>query len=1001
MVDDGHVVLNGARYQLAHDELVPRGKRAWTRTLRKADLSDPGVIKTARWNLSGPMGASREGADGYLGVDYCDNLDHRYDQLLTSTAKRNVVALADDTDPVTAPPTTTPAAIHADWSEVNGGGTDGSAHNELNSYGAPNDDTYWTTSMGDSGYLIVGLPTQTDPGVDTGHIIRARCVAPIGNTQNVTAKLQLYDTGTTSVIATSEELSVPPIKTVELLDSWTIGRSEDVDPMPTHAVSAGSDRLLICYIMVDHDQSSPAANDVTAVTYGTQSLTHYGSTVSTYGRGERRIEVWYLLEADVAVASGTTMVVTWSAGSISTVDGTTVAVATLGNVDQTTPISDDASDIEQMPLTMSNLNVGNGDYVVAGAVDGWSTGGVTWTATAGYTERFAERIYQSEHHLQDKAVNVSTTEEVTATLSSTTTECAAMAIVIQGASAGSDAATNIEFAIPEVNVANLSGYADLRIGISASSIPAGSLRVTEMQFELPQAAVQSIIGIDEDRGQLFVHRGQKTAQLNPGDMSEVASAYNHGTAITGAVAGWQGSGFVALGTVDLVQKRTSVAADAVASYSSVTGVKAFQLAVGSDRIWITVADGTDDHKVKYALDDIVDDTNFSNSFQVSDPGTPSTGIFTVGEYMVLGHERGANSFTASGKPKRLIEAVKDFPSSNNARSGDSLWGWVYVATELGLYAINVEAGVANPVGPGEGLRGQRFEGPIDGYPTAVKAFKESLWVAYLTTGGDTYVFRGIFGPDTPGSGRPEWFSFYKLSSVACKAIGATAGRTNPTLILGEDANVSYFSLGRRGRDIADGNYRFDAGGGTWYGTTMMRTAGKLANIRAARFFTENCDSGNTWQLAISVDQGSYVDLAIATQSNGLQTVRPVSGTAPLTTVRGSTFKPRLTQVADDDANPPQIRGFVDVTYDERPETVEEHTLMVVLGGGDFSPETEDQALADLLERGNVAAQTPIAMKLPGESEIIYGFVVDISGRMDLDAHGTQAVAVTVLGWDVA
>ena len=113
------------------------------------------------------------------------------------------------------------------------------------------------------------------------------------------------------------------------------------------------------------------------------------------------------------------------------------------------------------------------------------------------------------------------------------------------------------------------------------------------------------------------------------------------------------------------------------------------------------------------------------------------------------------------------------------------------------------------------------------------------------------------------------------------------------------------------------------------------------------------------------------------------------------------LKPRLTQVADNEASPPQIRGFLDITYDERPETVEEHTFMLVLGAGDFTAETEDDALAVLLDPGNSAAQTPIPLTLPGETATTYGFVVDISGRMDLDAHGTQAVAVTVLGWDVA
>ena len=1004
------MALNGAQYRLAHDELVPRGKRAWTRTLRKADVSDPGVIKTARWNLSGPMGASREGADGYLGVDYCDNLDHRYDQLLTSAAKRNLVALTSSLAPAPKDPDSTGSiGTWRRWDNT----YPANAHSDLDAYAAPDDDTYWkedTADTSDGGYLKLGVETADDPGIHTGHKVKARVVGPKNNADTVGVKLRLYDGP--SAVATSQEFLIEQVR-AEVLDDWVVGENT----APAISVSAGTNRVLLLF--VTSDASADTGVRLTEVDFGSSTMTEYvdARAEHTADHGERRVAVFTLDDAGIAAAGGSPgFSVTWGAGAGAQPQpnsGVMYAAVTFANVNQATPITSAASahavvDASTSTVTIPSLSVAVGDVVAVAAVNGKSGGtGFGWEPHSGYTEQFDEFLTESWHHLQYALVGTPGSISPTAIFNSSDSRGLGSGIVIQGAYATQDAVENIEFTVPENSVGNieLADYLTaLQIGIAASTLSGSEeVWVSEMQFELPQNDVNEVTAIEEDRGQLFINRGDETAHVNPGDMTEVGTVASHTQQITGSVANWQGAGYLAFGSAQDMLVRDMPNAQTAATYSPVAGVRARHLAVGPDRLWLTHEDelpDADNGKVKYALDALSSGA-LSNAFQVSDPLSQPTGIFTIGEYMVLGHERGANSFTQSGKPKRLLEAVKDFPSANNASSADALWGWLYIATELGLFAINVEASVANPVGPGEGLRGQGFEGPVDGYPTAVKAFKDSLWVAYVTTGCDTYVFRGVFGRETPSGGRPEWFAFRKLDGVACYAIGATAGRTNPTLVVSEDSEISYYTLGRRGRDIADGNYRFDIGGGEWHGTTMMRAAGKLANVRAARFFTENCDAENTWQLAISIDGGSYVDVGFPTQSGGLQTVRPVSGTTPLTTVRGSTFKPRLTQTADEETSPPQIRGFLDITYDERPETVEEHTFMLVLGDGDFSAETEDDALADLLERSNAAAQTPTAMTLPGETETKYGFVVDVSGRMDLDARGTQAVAVTVLGWDVA
>jgi hypothetical protein len=487
---------------------------------------------------------------------------------------------------------------------------------------------------------------------------------------------------------------------------------------------------------------------------------------------------------------------------------------------------------------------------------------------------------------------------------------------------------------------------------------------------------------------------------------------NHGALITDSVASWNGSGLVALGTADAIQDRTAVTAES-ATYANVTNaIEASKLAVGPDRLWIA---DPDDNKLYFfhAKTAAVSTDNRSNAVEILDPDPGYlTGLYTYGDHMIAGTPRGPISFTDDGSPAILGEAMTELPSTANGASGGTLWGWHYQATKLGLFAYRLFEGgaVENPVGPGEGLRGLRFEGPIDGYPTAVRPFKDSLWVAYLNPDGTSYVFRGTYGPETDATGRPEWYSFRKLPSLTCQAIGATGQRDiGATVILGEDDNIAYYDLGLRGREIDDPSYLFDTGGGTWFGTTMMRAAGKLINVRNGRFLTENCNGTNTWRLAVQLDDsGTYVNVGAAVATDGLQTVVPVSGGVPLTTVNGSYLKPRLTQVAASETAPPQIRGFLDITYDERPQTIEEHTFLIVLGKGDYSGPngeiTEYDNLVTLYDRANATARAPQAFRLPGETEgdgDSYGFVTDLSERIDLDGKGTQGIYVTLQQWEVS
>ena len=780
MPRDDQVALAGVVYDLVHDDQVPRGKRMWEREVIKSDISDPGVIKTARWDISGPVGVSREGPDGYLGVDYAIDLDHRYRQLLTSGPKRNALTLTTLSSRQEIVPTSD--ITKTNWSE-GAGDADGSAFDELDEGSGSVDSTgtYWKVGT-DSDFLTVGLasPASTVP---TGVSVTAA------------------------------------------LNSFVIG------------------------VQLKHTTTSEH-ND------------------------------W-----EIRLYQGTT---------------------------------------------------------------------VLWSRTR---------------------TNSSITDWLSVTES-----------------------------LPQSVADQITDWTDLRIGIRRSGAPAsagGEMHVSALWLVVPATDGGHVVSMVEDRSQFFVSRGSFTTQINPTDMLEVDSE-DHGAPVKSSVV-WAGAGYVALDKDADIDKRTAVTA-ASSTYSAVSGVDARALAVGANKLWLVDAGkntAADENTVKFATAAVTGAGNLSNPIRVIDPGSDATGIYTQGPYALFGYERGVNSYTDRGTPTELLDAIKKFPSVQNAGQGASLWGYTYIATELGLYAVNVARGFANPVGPGEGLRGQDFEGPLDGFPTAVETLGELLFVAYRNADGSSWTYIGQFGTETGTTGRPEWYTFRRLPSTECNEIGIIASRPNPTVVLAEDGDVSWYTTSHQSRWIADSNYEFSVDGGTWYGTTMMRAAGMLINVRAIKFLTENCNANRTWQAAVSMDEGSYVDVGTFVSTNGLQTKRPSLSGAPLATVSGSTLKPRLVQTNDSESTPAQIRGFLDIEYDERPETVGKHVFAIKMNRQ--SSAKIYAALRDLIDRRKAAGKTPQQIVLPGGDDPVdrqYGYVTDISGVTDIDGKGTQVVFVTVLDWTI-
>ncbi len=153
-------------------------------------------------------------------------------------------------------------------------------------------------------------------------------------------------------------------------NAWTTGL--------THTAGSGSDRLLL-FVVGYENGADPG---VSAATYGGQSLTPIiGAVAGTTTVG--RVELWYLNEAGIAAASGSTFSVTWGGATPSQ---PMYAAATYKHVNQSDPIADSASNSTDTstpnPIT-ATVNVTDGAMAVSGAISG-NNGSYTWGG--GWTE---------------------------------------------------------------------------------------------------------------------------------------------------------------------------------------------------------------------------------------------------------------------------------------------------------------------------------------------------------------------------------------------------------------------------------------------------------------------------------------------------------------------------------------------------------------------------------------------------------------------------------------
>lgn len=83
--------IGDKEYPVVHDTDMPDGKRAVRREHRPTNQNDAARLKRVQWDISGPIGNSRESIAGTLATDYTQNLETRFRQRLFSLGKRTAV----------------------------------------------------------------------------------------------------------------------------------------------------------------------------------------------------------------------------------------------------------------------------------------------------------------------------------------------------------------------------------------------------------------------------------------------------------------------------------------------------------------------------------------------------------------------------------------------------------------------------------------------------------------------------------------------------------------------------------------------------------------------------------------------------------------------------------------------------------------------------------------------------------------------------------------------
>ena len=219
---------------------------------------------------------------------------------------------------------------------------------------------------------------------------------------------------------------------VSILDGFTTGNSK--------TVSDGTNRMLVVGV---HSEDSTTNVDVDSVTYGGQTLTQI-QDVQIGATPSNGMWVGYLLEDDVALASGNSISVSWA----SSVPDTSVMYSSVvfENVSQVDPVPDDSSNSGTGVSSIqpsASISASDGDMTAYFVVSGSS--GDTHTAPGGYTEGTEEDNGLGVAANAYKAITSGSSEQPTATLSDVQNRMAIISFVANNDASGKVVSTAIDF----------------------------------------------------------------------------------------------------------------------------------------------------------------------------------------------------------------------------------------------------------------------------------------------------------------------------------------------------------------------------------------------------------------------------------------------------------------------------------------------------------------------------------------------------------------------------
>lgn len=518
---------------------------------------------------------------------------------------------------------------------------------------------------------------------------------------------------------------------------------------------------------------------------------------------------------------------------------------------------------------------------------------------------------------------------------------------------------------------------------------------------------------DEQSGYLFAHRNNLSTQVDMSNWTVIESV-DQGAQILDAAL-WRNSGRIALGSDVPMQTRTNVTGSG-STYSDTTSISpagdvyAFAVKRGSDRAWYIDANtgGTTLNYAGYTLDSF---QTLASPFQVGDPDVNTNGIGPFGPFTMFGADDNLYSFTDQGKPVPLSRALLNHLSDHNgAQWADPGWGWNYAITAIGLRAI--QSGIDNPVGIGERMRG--FTGH-DGVPHAIWAERGELWIIYQGKNSDLYGYRGAFGPETAATGQPLMFPWFYQTSSNSNAIFSTSSTPNPLIIRSDFGNMRYQIIAADGRDDLYQYYVYSTDGGEWYGTTLDREPNLLKTLRLARFRTRSMTDGSSWQLGMAFNPqptdtafANYIDIGSAVATDGFHTIEPIQGNIAISNISGRTMKPRFTQVAlgsGASSTPPEINGTLEIEYDERPEQIEEITVVVNITGTAYSNNYIWDTLRELL---GSTVNGPFQIQLPDDLPPVvtkgsaggkkWAMLASVTNREDLKDPAIEGIQLVFQTW---